>query len=474
MSDSDVHLDSSAERSPRALWRDQLALLFGVRARVGRWQYALAGMSLMVVKYTAEAGLIWYATGAFFAPWDFVNPIYSLRMQYVQGAPDWVMGVMFVWSLPFLWIAASMSVRRAADAGFSPWLGFLVLVPVVNLIFMLLMCLPLSLPGAPWLVPDRTASDDDQRRARDGTVAVITGLLVGGIMLLVSVYLVSTYGASLFLGTPLVMATTSSYLYNRTRPRGFAGSVGLGVTTVFLAAVALLLFALEGVICVAMALPLMLPIGLMGGVMGKAIADATRRPRRELLATALALPVLACGEAIFTRPVERVVCTTVEIDAPPERVWNNVVSFPELPAGRPWYFRCGIACPERARIDGAGVGAVRHCEFTTGEFVEPVTVWDEPRRLAFDVTEQPAPMFELSPYRDLHPPHLDDHLHSNRGEFLLVRLPDGRTRLEGRTWYTLRMFPHGYWILWSDGLIHRIHERVLTHVKAITEEGPAA
>jgi len=83
-------------------------------------------------------------------------------------------------------------------------------------------------------------------------------------------------------------------------------------------------------------------------------------------------------------------------------------------------------------------------------------------------------MFELSPYRDLHPPHLDDHLHSNRGEFLLVRLPDGRTRLEGRTWYTLRMFPHGYWILWSDGLIHRIHERVLTHVKAITEEGPAA
>ena len=114
---------------------------------------------------------------------------------------------------------------------------------------------------------------------------------------------------------------------------------------------------------------------------------------------------------------------------------------------------------------------MRYCEFTTGTFVEPITTWDEPRRLAFDVTDQPAPMFELSPYRHVHPPHLDGALQSTHGEFHLVLLPDGRTRLEGRTCYRLQMFPQSYWTLWSDLLIHRIHERVLVHIKRLSEEG---
>jgi hypothetical protein len=183
------------------------------------------------------------------------------------------------------------------------------------------------------------------------------------------------------------------------------------------------------------------------------------------------LPLVAGGESLLVHPRECVVLSSVEIDAAPEVVWRHVVSFPDLPAERPWYFRWGIACPERARIVGQGVGATRYCEFTTGAFVEPITVWDEPRRLAFDVTEQPPPMFELSPYRHVHPPHLDGFLRSTQGEFLLIPLPQGRTRLEGRTWYTVDMFPQSYWTLWSDLLIHRIHLRVLEHVQRLAEDG---
>ena len=49
-------------------------------------------------------------------------------------------------------------------------------------------------------------------------------------------------------------------------------------------------------------------------------------------------------------------------------------------------------------------------------------------------------MRELSPYH-IHPPHLDNFLVSKRGQFLLEGLPDGKTRLEGTTWYTNRMWP---------------------------------
>jgi hypothetical protein len=246
------------------------------------------------------------------------------------------------------------------------------------------------------------------------------------------------------------------------------------MAAVFFAGVALLLFALEGVICVGMALPLMLPIGLMGGALGKAIADATRRPPLELAAVVLVLPVLAGGESLWLRSTEYVVLTAVQIDAPPAVVWQHVVEFPELPAERPWYFRLGIACPERARIIGQGPGATRYCEFTTGAFVEPITHWEEPKRLAFDVTGQPDPMFELSPYRNIRPPHLDHHLRSTRGEFLLIPLAGGRTRLEGRTWYVFEMFPQTYWTLWSDALIHRIHARVLSHIKDLSESQPGS
>jgi hypothetical protein len=153
---------------------------------------------------------------------------------------------------------------------------------------------------------------------------------------------------------------------------------------------------------------------------------------------------------------------------------RRVVAFPDLPAPDDWFFRSGIACPMRARIEGTGVGATRHCEFTTGDFVEPITVWDEPRRLAFDVVDQPDPMVELTPWRHVHPPHLRDRsLASRRGEFRLVDLGDGRTRLEGRTWYAFDMHPQGYWTLWSDFTIHRIHRRVLDHVRQLAENDAA-
>ena len=139
------------------------------------------------------------------------------------------------------------------------------------------------------------------------------------------------------------------------------------------------------------------------------------------------------------------------------------------PTPREWLFRLGVAYPRRARIEGTGVGAIRYCEFSTGPFVEPITRWKASSRLAFDVTAQPAPMTEWSPYRRVHAPHLDGYFRSRRGEFRLVRLDGDRTRLEGRTWYELEMAPQTYWKMLADVIMSRIHLRVLTHVKALSE-----
>jgi hypothetical protein len=221
-----------------------------------------------------------------------------------------------------------------------------------------------------------------------------------------------------------------------------------------------------------MAAPLAMIVAFAGTFLGYVVQKLHReRACSTLLGLLLALPFLiGAEEATRPEPPLQAIRTSVEIDAPPDRVWRHVVSFTEIPPPQELIFRTGLSYPLRAEIVGRGAGAVRHCVFTTGPFVEPITTWDEPRHLAFGVTSQPAPMEEWSPWPGVHPPHLDGCFVSRRGQFLLEPLPGGRTRLEGTTWYTHDLFPTLYWGLWSDAIIHRIHGRVLRHVKRLAEE----
>jgi uncharacterized protein YndB with AHSA1/START domain len=301
-------------------------------------------------------------------------------------------------------------------------------------------------------------------------VAIVAALAVGFVTFLVGVYAFKSYGAVLFFGTPLVMGMVAGFLANRPLPRSTKATTRIGVLVMFFAGGVLLAFAFEGLICLVMAAPIVMPLSIAGALLGKWIAEATNAGLAGAVPLLLVLPLLAGAESLTRDLPEHEVLTVVEVAAPPEAVWRHVVEFPDLPAPEEWFFRCGIACPQRARIEGRGVGAIRHCEFSTGDFVEPITAWEEPRRLAFDVVAQPDPMVELSPWRHVHPPHLADAaLKSRRGEFRLVPIAGGRTRLEGRTWYTFDMRPQAYWTMWSDVAIHAIHRRVLEHVKRLSE-----
>ncbi len=90
------------------------------------------------------------------------------------------------------------------------------------------------------------------------------------------------------------------------------------------------------------------------------------------------------------------------------------------------------------------------------------------------VAEQPAPMQEWSPYADIAPPHRDGYLKSQRGEFRLIALPGGRTRLEGSTWYEMRIRPSAYWSVFGDAIISRIHARVLRHIRTEVRDFPTS
>jgi len=251
--------------------------------------------------------------------------------------------------------------------------------------------------------------------------------------------------------------------------RSTGATVSIAALSVTLSGGVLLLLALEGVLCLLMAAVLAYPLAILGALVGRAFSGGSRS-LQPTLSMLVAWPLLALlpGESAERFPV-RATLSALEIDAPPERVWPHVIGFTTLPPPHEWLLKAGVACPVRARILGEGVGAVRYCEFSTGPFVEPITAWEPPYRLAFDVASQPPSMREWSPYEVVNAPHLHGGLQSLRGEFKLTRLPGDRTLLEGTTWYRLKMAPNEYWALFGDYAIHVIHERVLRHIRMLSQ-----
>jgi hypothetical protein len=273
------------------------------------------------------------------------------------------------------------------------------------------------------------------------------------------------YGFTIFALSPALLGGLASWVF---RPATGTQAAGLGALTVIAALSLLLLVGLEGLICIAMALPLALPLGALGAWLVYQVGSL-RLATPSITILLLVSPASILWDAEAPPPVFEV-RSAIEIAARPEKVWKHVVTFSELPEPREWFFRAGLAYPKRARIDGSGPGAIRYCEFSTGSFVEPIEVWNEPRMLRFRVTENPAPMHEWSPYARVLPKHLHGYMISKRGQFQLTPLANNRTLLEGITWYQHGLWPAEYWRLWSDAIVHRIHLRVLNHIRMLAEK----
>jgi uncharacterized membrane protein YhaH (DUF805 family) len=430
--------------------------------RVDASAYRAHGLALVLVKYGGDAALVALGTGLLWSPLDYLSSVPQV-FRLLQNAPSWLYPALAIWTLPFFWAGITLTVRRAIDAGRSPWWTMLFFVPILNYGLMLVLAV---LPSAPRRERPAPAAPSESRPAWTTSAGVIAAAMVGAGMMIISVSVFKEYSLALFFGTPFAMGAIAGFLMNRQYPGEYLETVKATSIAFLLAAGLMFVVAAEGAICLLMAMPLVLPVGMFGAYMGRAIALRGQQSMPPALFALLALPVASALEPSHAtgRALHEVV-TVVEIQAAPERVWPHVVAFQPITEPLDLVFRLGIAAPLSARLDGQGVGATRYCEFSTGAFVEPITAWEPARRLAFDVVRSPSPLRELSPYSNVSPPHLDGYLRSRRGEFRLVPLPGGRTRLEGHTWYELEMAPEGYWQLLSDYLIHRIHERVLNHIK---------
>ena len=425
-------------------------------------------MALAVIKCLGDYGLAKLANVHPWGPWAYLR-IGPNLISSNPSAPRWLLIALGAWALPFLWFGTTLTIRRLLDTGRSPWWCTLWLIPVGNYALMLAL---IFLPSAEPRAPVRMSTTGPTMATAVAALGV--GIGVGLAMILLSITVLGAYGTPLFVGTPLAMGVGTGFWYNRRAEASLLDTLSMTALGVIVTGGAIFLIGMDGAVCLLMALPIALPIAVMGACIGRAIARSGYERLGPAAAALMVLPVTALLDTPGGPLPLHEVRSAIEIDAPPDRVWSHVIAFPPITEPLEPVFKLGVAYPRSAHIDGAGVGATRYCEFSTGAFVEPITRWEPGRRLSFDVAHAPMPMTELSIYANVRPRHLDGYLQPVRGEFRLIPLPGGRTRLEGSTWYTLRVFPDPYWSLFGDALIHRIHMRVLAHIRAGADEIPVA
>jgi hypothetical protein len=460
----------------------KLADLWRPSGTIDRSSYALVGVIGFALKHNLDRIV---ATYGFHRPWTLFNywvPVRDVaRITQLRDGEAVFLGTLVAMALPFIWVGVVLTLKRLRSAGLSSQMVGLFFVPFVNLLFFLVLCLApernLSLPE----------SEKDGRKASwlfrilpesalgSAAVSILLTVPVGLGLTVLGSQLLGNYGWGLFVALPFAMGFAAAMIYGVRQPRSRRSCIGVACLSTGLLAAALLALAFEGVVCIIMAAPIAVPLAAFGGACAY---RAQRVPKfhRDAPVYLSALLILVPGvewteHVVATPPPTFVVRSSIDVHAPPEKVWKQVVAFSEIPPPTEWMFRAGIAYPIRAEIVGSGLGAERHCVFSTGAFVEPIEVWDEPRQLKFSVTANPPPMEEWTPYSHIDPPHLHGFLVSNGGQFLLTPLPDGGTRLEGTTWYRHGLWPSEYWRLWSDAIIHRIHMRVLRHIRDEAERG---
>jgi hypothetical protein len=168
--------------------------------------------------------------------------------------------------------------------------------------------------------------------------------------------------------------------------------------------------ALEALICIVMALPILLGMGLLGGLLICALA---RRRQARDQAGPMMLGVLLLGPLLFApfetrlpRPEAPIRTETrVVIRADAATVWRNIIEVPPIrPEERRFsllFDLFGVPRPLRATLERGGVGGLRRGVFEDRlAFEETITAWEERRRIVWQIAVDerapvPAPWNEI-------------------------------------------------------------------------------
>ena len=238
-------------------------------------------------------------------------------------------------------------------------------------------------------------------------------------------------------------------------------------TTIFVACTGLL--GLEGIICIAMALPIFLFMGSVGGFLAKIFLKIKESRRFYIFTGFLFLPCISSAvESQFVLPAEqRIVPTQIVINAPADVVWKNIIRISKIEPQEQhfsFFHSIGFPRPIEATLSHEGLGGVRHASFEGGlMFIETITQWQDKKKLVFSIkaNTESIPRTTL----DEHVKIGGDYFDMLEGEYDIEPIGVNQVQLQLSSKQRLSTRFNTYTALWTEAIMRSIQKYILVIIK---------
>ncbi|GGF07845.1 SRPBCC family protein [Hymenobacter cavernae] len=271
-------------------------------------------------------------------------------------------------------------------------------------------------------------------------------LLIG--FLLLHYHLIA-YGWAFFILLPIVTGIAIGALPSiKWAYRGLAVSLAI-----FL--ILLLVGKLEGMICVLMSLPIIVPLLFLGSVISLLLKRYEQLNESTNLNT-LALPFLVF---LLFAPVDKKLNSALEtievysstvLPYSAEQVYEQIKSVDTLDTYKPFLLRIGLPIPQKCVLEQEKVGGLRTCYFEGGKIVERITALKKGELLKMDIID-----YQLTGRK---------WLGFKEAIYLFEPTRNGQTKLTRITTYTSELKPRMYWEPLEKIAIEQEHQYVFDNL----------
>lgn len=253
---------------------------------------------------------------------------------------------------------------------------------------------------------------------------------------------------------PTIIGTLTVYLSSQKKAKSIAYRIFTPWIPIFLFLILTLAWGIEGWACWIMILPVFLLTASIGGIFGGYLKTHRKNDRLNISILVL-LPFLIgpIESLIGTIPGTYKAYTYIDINAPVEKIWDNVTRVKEIPIEQDKGYltrMLGFPRPVKAELNFEGVGAYREAIFTKGlVFHETVTEYKDNEKMVFTIKAYPHEI--PSTTLDEHVVIGGDYFDVLNGTYELEKLSNGLNRLHLYSHFKMNTtfnFYAGWWGKW--------------------------
>ena len=273
---------------------------------------------------------------------------------------------------------------------------------------------------------------------------------------------------------PTIIGALTVYLSSQEKAKSIAYRIFTPWVPVLLFLILTLAWGIEGWACWIMILPVFLLAASIGGLLGGYLKTHKKNDRLNISLLVL-LPFLVgpIESVIETIPATYKAYTYIDIDAPAEKIWDNVTRVNEIPVEQDKGYltrMLGFPRPVKAELNFEGVGAYREAIFTKGlVFHETVTEYEDNKKMVFSIKAYPHEI--PSTTLDEHVVIGGDYFDVLDGTYELEKLPNGLHRLHLYSHFKMNTTFNFYAGWWGKWIMKDIQNNILQVEKKRSEIG---